>query len=191
MQQLTATTEKNSAVQKITQFELSNQLIDSNLFKQIKLKTSSRLVLIVLCRYFPDIYPSMKTLQEKTGIGSKETLNDALKELKEKGLIIYSLGDKKSNVYKLTALFFSYLKTVPGQYGKAEYGSTDSVHNKTNNKIIKKPFNNNFNNSEAKTKTPVQTKKEIIELYEKEKHLDAPPPAYMFEIIKNISMKRQ
>jgi len=130
-----------------TQFELMNLIFDSDLFEKFKLKASTRILLMTICRYYPNIYPSTETLRKKAGIISKETLNDSLKELKEKGLIIYSVGNKKSNNYKLTALFFSSLKTEPDRYVFSDSMCTESVHKQTNNKTNKKEQNFSLKNS--------------------------------------------
>lgn len=149
-----------------SQFQLSNLIFDSNLFEQIELKPTTRLVLITLCRYYPNIFPSMETIMKKAGIGSKDTINNAIKELKQKGLIIYSVEkDKKSNNYKFTLKFFELLKIVPAQSEKQVNNSTNSVPNKTNYNNIKKPFkktncyknNNNSINNTYKIKKLLNT----------------------------------
>lgn len=121
---------QNTAVQptRLTQFELSKQLIQSKFFSKVKLSPSARLVLIVLCSHYPNIYPSIKTIQEEAGINSKQSVITALKELSKHGLILYET--KKSNNYQFTGLFFNLLDVQ-----KLET-------NKQSNKKINKPFKN-------------------------------------------------
>lgn len=114
-------------MQKITQFELSKLIIQSKLFSKIKLTASARLVLIVLCSHYPNIYPSIKTIQEEAGISSKQSVFNSLKELSSKGLILYET--KKSNIYTLTGLFFELIAVQKLDTNK-----------KNNNKKNNKPF---------------------------------------------------
>jgi len=153
-----------------TQFELSNLIFDSDLFEKVELKPTTRLVLITLCRYYPNIFPSMETIMKKAGIGSKETINNALKELKIKGLIIYCVDkNKKSNNYKFTPAFFELLKTVPDQYKKHTDDSTEIVPNKTNNNINKKQDFSFKNLLELSKTNTVAYYQQILNLTESEK----------------------
>lgn len=91
----------------LTQFDLSAQLIRSRFFSKVKLSPSARLVLVVLCSHYPNIYPSLKTIQNEAGIASKQSVISALKELAKQGLLLYET--KGSNHYTFTGLFFERL----------------------------------------------------------------------------------
>ncbi len=91
----------------LTQFDLSAQLIRSRFFSKVKLSPSARLVLVVLCSHYPNIYPSLKTIQNEAGIASKQSVISALKELAQQGLLLYET--KGSNHYTFTGLFFERL----------------------------------------------------------------------------------
>ena len=127
---------KHAEHEQCTQYELSNKLFDSDFFTKVSLKGSARLVLMVLCRYYPNIYPSMETLKKKSGIGSKDTINNALIELRDKGLIISET--KHTNHYKFTAKFFTLLKIAPPQSKNKTTTSPIFGPNKTNKQTIKK-----------------------------------------------------
>jgi hypothetical protein len=101
--------QKNTAEkQVVTQFELSKQLVMSKFFSKVHLSPSARLVLMVLCSHYPNIYPSIKTIQEEAGIASNKSVISALKELSGKGLILYET--KNCNNYTLTSVFFAQIE---------------------------------------------------------------------------------
>ena len=94
----------NLCTKSLTQFDLSNAIRKSKLFSRVKLKPTSRLVLESLVYHYPKIRVYVQTLSEETGASSRAVEN-ALQELKEKGLIIITQTGR-SSIYKLTAKFF-------------------------------------------------------------------------------------
>lgn len=126
-----------------TQFELSKQLIQSKFFSRVKLSPSARLVLVVLCSHYPNIYPSVKTIQEEAGIASKESVFAALRELSKLGFILYET--KRTNNYAFTGLFFRCL---------------DVQKMDTNKQNMNKKKNKSFKNlSEKRYDTPIKESK--------------------------------
>ncbi len=121
-----------------TQFELSKKLINSKFFSKNKMSPSSRLVLIVLTSHYPNIYPSIKTIQNESGISSKTSVINSLKELSKLGFILYET--KNVNHYSFTALFFESLNIEPE---KSKYCNLNG--SKIDNKQINQKINNKFN----------------------------------------------
>lgn len=124
----------------ITQFELSNQIIDANLFEKVKLTASAKLVLMVLCRYYPRIYPCQKTIAKKTGLSLRTVIN-AIAELKQKGLLLVECN--YSNTYKFTGVFFELAEISHSTRKNCTQHGEKTAHNKTINKTNKKAFNKN------------------------------------------------
>lgn len=123
-----------------TQFELSKLLITSKFFTKIKLSPSARLVLTVLCAHYPTIYPSINTIMEESGIASKTSVINSLKELSGAGFILYET--KNVNHYKFTTIFFEELGIVPLRYNDWSSGGTKIGHKQiTKNKNNKKENN--------------------------------------------------
>lgn len=95
----------------MTQFEVINAIYDSKLFSKIKLTAGARLVLISLARHYnplrQDSFPSYSCIAQHTGV-SKKSVERAIKELCEKGLISYTT--EKVNHYRFTDLFFGVVK---------------------------------------------------------------------------------
>ena len=140
----------------ITQFELSNQIFDYELFSKVKLTASARLVLIVLCRYYPKIYPCQNTIANKTGLSVRSVIN-AISELKQKGLILVECNH--NNVYKFSSKFFELTKIADSTGKICTKQRAEIAHNKTNYKNNKKPFQNT--NNEISYLNPEKTKKQI------------------------------
>ena len=94
-------TAKKQASKGITQFELTNNLI--NKLSQFKLTPTAKLVLIALSTYYNSkhafIFPKQKTLADKIGV-SERTIVRAISELVKEGLIIIEC--KYTNHYKFT-----------------------------------------------------------------------------------------
>ena len=134
---------KNATTKKITQFELSNLIRKSRLFSKIKLAPSTRLVLESLVYHYPNIRVLSKTLQEETGC-SQKSVENSLKELKEKGLILIT-HTGRSSIFNLTQKFFDLLE-VAVQIPQKERSRSAEItlpHNKEKNKEIKKDFQKN------------------------------------------------
>ena len=95
----------------MTQFEVINAIYDSKLFSKIKLTAGARLVLISLARHYnplrQDSFPSYSCIAAHTGV-SKKSVERAIKELTEKGLVVYTT--EKVNHYRFTDYFFSVVK---------------------------------------------------------------------------------
>jgi len=142
---------QNLAKNSFTQFELSKLLITSKFFSKIKVSPSARLVLIVLCSHYPRMYPSIKTIQEESGIASKTSVISSLKELSGLGFILYET--KNVNHYSFTSYFFESLKVEPERYENWNCDSTKNEHKQINYQNNNK--NNNFKIfSEEKRKQP-------------------------------------
>lgn len=130
----------------MTQFELINAIYDSKILTLHKLTASSRLVLLALARHYnpanDDFFPSYSCITEHTGV-SKKSVERAIKELTEKGLITYRT--EKVNRYRFTGHFFAQLKMSPNlrQYDDSDLRQNDDLTNKKE-KINKKGFFNNF-----------------------------------------------
>ncbi|NLF83135.1 MAG: helix-turn-helix domain-containing protein, partial [Candidatus Gastranaerophilales bacterium] len=127
-----------------TQFELSKLLITSKFFTKNKLSPSARLVLTVLCAHYPSIYPSISTIMEESGIASKTSVINSLKELSQAGFILYET--KNVNHYKFTAVFFEELGIEPKRYnnwysGGTKIGNKQIIENKNKKKELKKFIN--------------------------------------------------
>ena len=138
---------QSERVQSITQFELSNQIFDCDLFSKVKLTASARLVLIVLCRYYPKIYPCQNTIVKKTGLSVRSVIN-AISELKQKGLILVECNH--NNVYKFSSKFFELTKIADSTGKICTKQRAEIAHNKTNYKNNKKHlFSNGQNRQEG------------------------------------------
>lgn len=133
----------NKTKHDFTQFELSKLIITSHFFSTIKMSPSSRLILMVLCSHFPNIYPSIKTIQEESGIASKTSIINSLKELSKLGIIMYET--KNVNHYSFTTYFFELLKVEPKQYNKCIDGGTKIEPKQINKQKINK-FQKNKSN---------------------------------------------
>ncbi len=119
-----------------TQFELSKLIITTNFFSKNKMSPSARLVLIVLTSHYPNIYPSLKTIQNESGISSRTSIISSLKELSGSGFILYET--KNVNHYSFTAYFFESLKIEQGMCENCNSGSSKIEHKQINNKLNNK-----------------------------------------------------
>ncbi|HSA06128.1 MAG TPA: helix-turn-helix domain-containing protein [Candidatus Gastranaerophilales bacterium] len=146
MQNLTGAAKNN-----FTQFELSKLLITSHFFSKNKMSPSARLVLIVLCSHYPNVYPSIKTIQNESGIASKTSVINSLKELSKAGFVLYET--KNVNHYTFTSYFFEILKVGPGGYRDCSGGGTKIGH-KQINKNINNKFEKKLNFLEKRGKEP-------------------------------------
>lgn len=157
----------------ITQFELSNQLMDCNLFEKIKLTASAKLVLIVLCRYYPKIYPCQKTIAKKAGLSLRSVIN-AISELKQKGVLLVECN--YSNTYKFTNLFFE-LAEIAHSTRKicTKHDEKFAPNKQTNNKNIKKASKNNFSFKSQPEGIKILKADETILQYKKEQKTACSP----------------
>jgi len=140
----------------ITQFELSNQIFDCELFSKVKLTASARLVLIVLCRYYPKIYPCQQTIAKKSGLTTRSVIN-ALSELKSKVLILVECNH--SNTYRFTSTFFELTKISHSSSKTFTKERENFSSNKNKYKNNNKPYQNNV--TEVKYISSYQTKQNI------------------------------
>lgn len=124
---------QTKALEPISQFKLSNQIFDTNLFEKVKLTASAKLVLIVLCRYYPKIYPCQKTIAKKSGLSVRSVIN-GLSELKQKGLLLVECN--YSNTYKFTNLFFEFAEVSHSTGKFCTQQDEKFAQNKTKNKNI-------------------------------------------------------
>jgi len=134
------------SLQIVTQFELSNLIRKCKLFSKVNLKPASRLVLESLVYHYPNIKVNIKTLEEETG-NSRRSVDNALSELKTKGLII-TTQTGRSSIFKLTQTFFDLLEVAP-QICKNEQNRHANIAlpcNKQEKKEFNKPFRD-FKNS--------------------------------------------
>lgn len=127
---------QNLAQKSFTQFELSKMIISSRFFSKFKMSPSARLVLIVLCSHYPNIFPSIKTIQEESGIASKTSVINSLKELSKLGVILYET--KNVNHYTFTLYFFENLNIEPEGVKNCKFDGTKIEHKQINNQINKK-----------------------------------------------------
>jgi len=131
---------KQKTLTKVTQFELSNLIRKTKLFTKIKLTASSRLVLESLVFHYPNIRVNVATLAEETGC-SKRSIENALFELKNKGLIL-TTQTGRSNIFKLTQFFYDLLEIAspPCKKEQVRHAEIALPHNKNikkqNNKTI-------------------------------------------------------
>src|ERR1035437_3568083 len=157
----------------VSQFELSNQIIDSDLFSKVKLTASARLVLIVLCRYYPNIYPCQNTISKKSGLSIRSVIN-ALSELKSKGLILVECNH--SNTYRFTLTFFELAEIADSTGKNCTKQRAEIAHNNTNYKNNKKSFNSkilSFQNQQGGIK--YKSANETIKQIEKDKKMACTP----------------
>ena len=157
----------------VSQFELSNQIIDSDLFSKVKLTASARLVLIVLCRYYPNIYPCQNTISKKSGLSIRSVIN-ALSELKSKGLILVECNH--SNTYRFTLTFFELAEIADSTGKTCTKQRAEIAHNNTNYKNNKKSFNSkilSFQNQQGGIK--YKSANETIKQIEKDKETAVTP----------------
>jgi DNA-binding MarR family transcriptional regulator len=122
----------------VTQFELSNLIRKAKLFSKIKLTPASRLVIESLVFHYPNIRVNVKTIQDETGNSRSSVLN-AIKELKENGLIL-TVQTGRSSIFKLTQKFFDLLEIAPQTSKKDNSRGLDIrlPNNKQEKKEIKK-----------------------------------------------------
>jgi len=156
-------------LKKITQFELSNLIRKSKLFAKIKLAPATRLVLESLVFHYPNIRVNIKTLEEETG-NSRRSVDNALNELKTKGLII-TIQTGRSSIFKLTQTFFDLLEIAHPACKKepVRHAEIACPHNKQENKSDKKDnfiFKNLLELSKINT---VSYYEQILNLSESEK----------------------
>jgi len=92
-----------------TNLDLLVLVYDSAIGTQFELKQTTINVLHALCRHYNHnkgvMYPACKTIASKIN-STRETVNKAIKELNQKGLILIEKS-KKHNIYKFTDKFFS------------------------------------------------------------------------------------
>ena len=132
--------QKAASKQIVTQFELQNLIRKTKLFSKVKLAPATRLVLESLVYHFPNIKVNIKTLEEETG-NSRRSVDNALAELKTKGLII-TIQTGRSSIFKLTQTFFDLLEIAPQtcKYDSTRHANIALPCNKDINKNINKPF---------------------------------------------------
>lgn len=121
--------------QTVSQFELSNLIRKSKLFSKIKLTAASRLVLESLVYHYPNIRVYVETLQEETGC-SRRTVDNALSELRDKGLIL-TTQTGRSSIFALTQRFFDLLEIAqPGRRNQQSRSAISAlpqnIHEKKN-----------------------------------------------------------
>ena len=141
---------KAAVKQIVTQFELSNLIRKCKLFNKVKLAPSTRLVLESLVYHYPNIKVNIKTIEEETG-NSRRSVDNALSELKTKGLII-TIQTGRSSIFKLTQSLFDLLEVAQPTCKKEPIRHAEVAFpcNKENKKEINKPsrdFSNQTNPS--------------------------------------------
>lgn len=100
--------------ERLTSFDIKKLINESEMFSKIELKLTSRMVLLAFCDFYnhekekQEIYPSIAKIEKRTGC-KESAVHRAIKELKNKGLIIVSGESGKSNHYLFTKLFFNLI----------------------------------------------------------------------------------
>lgn len=157
----------------LTSYEITKAITISKLYSKIKLSISARLILNALAVYYNAnegyCFPKQNTLADSTGL-SRSAVNNAIGQLRERGLIL-TTGDKGENLkYYFTKSFFELLnvkdKKTTGDVVKVNRGCRNSGHHEQrSNPINKKGFKNNFTNSITGIipKSVQQTKEELEE----------------------------
>ena len=96
---------------KITQFELTKAIYESEIFSKIKMTASSKLFLWALCTHFnpenADMFPAQTTVAKRLGMSAKSA-ERAVKELRELDLISWTT--KRVNHYHFSEKFFEMVK---------------------------------------------------------------------------------
>ena len=152
---------KTVAPQEITQFELSNLIRKCKLFSKIKLAPSTRLVLESLVFHYPNIRVKAETIADETGCGLK-SIENALKELKEKNLIVITYTGR-SSIFHLTPFFYSLLE-ITDQIPKNVRNRSAKIavpHNKEKKENYKEKSFNKVYEIPNHTKSPERTRAEI------------------------------
>lgn len=179
---------QNTVKKQFTQFELSKLIISTKFLSKNKLSPSARLVLIVLTSHYPNIYPSLKTIQEESGIASKTSVISSLKELSKAGFIFYET--KNVNHYKFTQYFFESLDIEHQWYENCKESGTKIEHKQIkkqkNNKFLNKNNEKTYNNAYNHQLTGINYPK-----YAKPKDLQKQSPLDMnknqaIEFLKNL-----
>ena len=124
----------NSERFNISGFELSKVLYTCGLFGKIKLTAGSKLVLWAFCTYYnpknKTMFPSQATLAKHLGV-SEKTIERAVKELSERGLVVYETHGV--NHYGFSAKFWFMTGVRPSLGGANTCGADKmSVQNSQN-----------------------------------------------------------
>jgi len=154
----------------VSQFEISKAITFSKFFQKVKLKTSTRLVLRCLIDHWnPDreyCFPRQNTIAEETGC-SRETVVNAIDELRIKGLI-FTNGEKGEGLkYYIAQKFFELLEIPQGCRKKPHGGCGKSSQHEqiTPKQIENKTFQKkSFETAGVSYKSAEATRTEINEL---------------------------
>ena len=93
----------NQASKKITQREVHK--IVRNIWKKIRLGSSTKTVLDVLCDHYPDLCISQRTIAKEAAI-SLRSAHNSIRELRELNLIITTGELGECLTYQFTNTFF-------------------------------------------------------------------------------------
>lgn len=139
-----------------TSFEINKLITTTQLFSNIKLTVSARLVLRCIVDYWnfnlSCAYPTQATIAKCTGL-TEVSVGSAINELYSKGLI-----DKKKQrkriYYYLTLKFLGYLDLLPKViYTNTQKNLGNIPKNSLGNNILKENENTFFSNSQEQEST--------------------------------------
>jgi len=130
-------------------FQINKQITATQLFSNIKLSVSARLVLRCIVDFWNFklgvSYPTQVTIAKCTGL-TEVAVGRAVKELDTKGLITKDKKYKRNN-YKLTLKLFGYLNLLPNSiYGHTQQNVVNTPVQDLGKNIIKN-IKNTFLNS--------------------------------------------
>lgn len=107
----------------VSSFDLSKAMTFSKIFSKVKLSPTARLVLRCLVDFYNPqkglVYPGQSTIADYTGAGLK-TVNTAIKELRDQGLIVTSGSAGERLKYFFTRYFFDLLEMTQGNVKTAQ-----------------------------------------------------------------------
>lgn len=145
---MTATAAFGQEKKFFTNYDLMTLAYDSAIGAKFKLKQTTLNVLNGLCRHYNHktglTFPSCNSIAHKIN-STRETVTKAIKELKEKGLILVEKG-QKYNIYKFTNKFFASLECEKKTCRKSKNSTLNIVESR---KISHKHNNNHEQNKET------------------------------------------
>jgi DNA-binding MarR family transcriptional regulator len=172
--------EKNQHNKKPSQFEVLKAVYWSGILRENEISPSTKLVLMALVNHYnpdnKDVFPSQEFISKQLGI-SEKSVQRAIKELKEKSLILY-VNTQSGNHYYFSNVFFEQIglsDSIRQNVGFQSDKLSDSCieqkkeHKSNSNKVFlkvselsdRRPYHYNNQQLGQNYKTPEQTKAEI------------------------------
>lgn len=148
----------------VSSFDISKAITFSRIFSKVSLTASARQVLRCLADFYNPkkglVYPGQNTIAECTGVSSR-SVNSAIKELRDNGLILTTGKSGERLNYYFTTKFFELIKiAVPAE--KTAQPTTAKIAQHEQHEY--KQINNNLNFKKSNFKAPQMSNNEVLYL---------------------------